>query len=122
MSDYGRPASDLPNYDLAPMHPALRAAAAPTPQEEEPPALQGAALVKEVCRLIREARKRWDAHQNAGCRRARSQALQLYMTMTEEQKDEVPQVLRVWLRYRSVKYFGPQQRKKNAKRKPPGNG
>src|SRR5687767_14000 len=93
------------------------------PEEEtqsETPQLRGAALVKEVSRLIREAKKRWDAHENASCRRVRSQALRLYMTMTEEEKDQVPQVLRVWLRYRSVKYFGPQSKGKR-KRKPPGN-
>lgn len=87
----------------------------------EAPKLQGAALVKEVSRLIREAKKRWDAHENASCKRVRSQALRLYLTMTEEEKDQVPQVLRVWLRYRSVKYFGPQGKGKR-KRKPPGKG
>src|SRR5690242_9904849 len=91
------------------------------PQEPEPPKLQGAALVKEVSRLIREAKKRWDAHENGSCKRMRSQALRLYLTMTEEEKDQVPQVLRVWLRYRSVKYFGPQGKGKR-KRKPPGKG
>lgn len=89
--------------------------------EPEVPQLRGAALVKEVNRLIREAKKRWDAHENASCRRVRSQALRLYLTMTEEEKDQVPQVLRVWLRYRSVKYFGPQGKGKR-KRKPPGKG
>lgn len=89
--------------------------------QPELPKLQGAALVKEVSRLIREAKKRWDAHENASCRRVRSQALRLYMTMTDEEKDQVPQVLRVWLRYRSVKYFGPQGKGKK-KRKPPGKG
>jgi len=73
--------------------------------EEEPP-LTGPELVKEVCRLIREARVHWDAHNNATCRRVRSRALRLYLTLTEEQKEQVPQVLRVWLRYRSEKYFG----------------
>lgn len=88
--------------------------------ENEEPALTGAALVKEVCRLIRLARARWDAHDNGGCRRERSRALKLYLTLTEEQKDEIPQALRVWLRYRSVKYFGhrknkPKKAKKNGK-------
>jgi hypothetical protein len=74
---------------------------------DEPEApLQGPALVREVCRLIREARAQWDAHNNASCRRIRGRALRLYLTLTEEQKEQVPQVLRVWLRYRSEKYFG----------------
>jgi len=89
--------------------------------ESDVPKLQGAALVKEVSRLIREAKKRWDAHENNSCKRVRSQALRLYLTMTEQEKDQVPQVLRVWLRYRSVKYFGPQGKGKR-KRKPPGRG
>ena len=69
-------------------------------------------VVKEVCRLIREARSAWDAHENANCRRIRSRALALYLTLTPEEKELVPQVLRVWLRYRSVKYFGPARKRK----------
>lgn len=69
-------------------------------------ALSGPDLVKEVCRLIRLARVRWDAHDNTGCRRERDRALRLYETLTKEQKEQIPQVLRVWLRYRSEKYFG----------------
>ena len=75
--------------------------------------LTGEALVKEVCRRIRVARSYWDAHNNAACRRERERALQLYNTLTKEQKDQIPQVLRVWLRYRSEKYFG-------SHRTPPG--
>jgi hypothetical protein len=71
---------------------------------EEP--LTGGALVKEVCRRIRVARSYWDAHNNAACRGERERALKLYNTLTQEQKEQVPQVLRVWLRYRSEKYFG----------------
>lgn len=74
------------------------------PQDDQP--LSGAALVKEVCRRIRVARSYWDAHNNAACRRERDRALQLYNTLTPEQKEQIPQVLRVWLRYRSEKYFG----------------
>lgn len=70
-----------------------------TPLSEE-------ALVKEVCRRIRVARSYWDAHNNAACRHERDRALQLYNTLTKEQKEQIPQVLRVWLRYRSEKYFG----------------
>ncbi len=65
--------------------------------------------VKETCRLIRLARSKWDAHDNSGCRTERDRALALYSTLSAEQKDEIPQVLRVWLRYRSEKYFGPQR-------------
>lgn len=64
------------------------------------------ALIKEVCRRIRVARSYWDAHNNAACRGERERALALYNTLTKEQKDQIPQVLRVWLRYRSEKYFG----------------
>ena len=68
--------------------------------------LSGAALVKEVCRRIRLARSLWETHNNAACRGEREKALELYAKLTKEQKDEVPQTLRVWLRYRSEKYFG----------------
>lgn len=68
--------------------------------------LSGEALVKEVNRLIRVARSYWDAHNNAACRLERERALALYNTLSPEQKDRIPQVLRVWLRYRSEKYFG----------------
>lgn len=64
------------------------------------------ALIKEVCRRIRVARSYWDAHNNAACRGERERALQLYNTLTKAQKEKIPQVLRVWLRYRSEKYFG----------------
>lgn len=87
------------------------------PVAPEPPALTGPALVKEVCRLIRLARTQWDAHNNAACRRERSRALRLYNTLTPEQKDQIPQVLRVWLRYRSEKYFGARPGKKKKKKK-----
>ncbi|MGK7918328.1 MAG: Precorrin-3B methylase [Prochloraceae cyanobacterium] len=75
--------------------------------------LSGEALVKEVCRRIRIARSYWDAHNNRACRRERERALQLYNSLTKEQKEQIPQVLRVWLRYRSEKYFG-------SHRSPPG--
>ncbi|MDP0490700.1 MAG: Precorrin-3B methylase [Verrucomicrobiota bacterium JB023] len=68
--------------------------------------LTGKALVKEVNRLIRLARKHWDDHNNKACRRERERALQLYEKLSEQEKEQVPQVLRVWLRYRSEKYFG----------------
>ena len=68
--------------------------------------LVGTQLIKEVCRRIRVARSLWDAHNNAACRMERDRAMALYETLTKEQKDKVPQVLRVWLRYRSEKYFG----------------
>lgn len=68
--------------------------------------LQGKALIKEVARRIRLARTQWDAHNNKACRRERTRALELYETLSKEQREQIPQVLRVWLRYRSEKYFG----------------
>jgi hypothetical protein len=68
--------------------------------------LVGAALVKEVNRRLRVARSLWDAHRNGPCRAEREKALALYETLTPEQREQVPQELRVWLRYRSEKYFG----------------
>lgn len=87
------------------------------PAKKKPDAkpLAGAALIKEVCRRIRLARSRWDSHNNAACRAEREKALELYETLTPAERDKVPQVLRVWLRYRSEKYFG-------EGRTPPGGG
>ncbi|WP_018968623.1 hypothetical protein [Rubritalea marina] len=68
--------------------------------------LVGKALIKEVNRRIRLARAHWDAHNNKACRRERDRAIALYETLSAEEKERVPQVLRVWLRYRSEKYFG----------------
>jgi len=68
--------------------------------------LSGAALIKETCRRIRVARSYWDAHNNRACRGERAKALALYETLSEAERQKVPQVLRVWLRYRSEKYFG----------------
>jgi hypothetical protein len=41
--------------------------------------------------------------------------MELYETLTPAEREKVPQVLRVWLRYRSEKYFG-------EGRPPPGGG
>lgn len=68
--------------------------------------LQGQALVKEINRRIRLARGHWDAHRNKACRRERDAALGLYLTLNKDQREKIPQTLRVWLRYRSEKYFG----------------
>lgn len=87
---------------------------APEPDE---PVLTGAALIKEVCRRIRLARTQWDGHHNSAARRERGRALRLYNTLTPEQKDQIPQVLRVWLRYRSEKYLGARPGKKKKKKK-----
>jgi hypothetical protein len=84
-------------------------------QEKGDSELVGEALVKETCRRIRLARKHWDAHENGACRSERERALALYERLSKEEKEGVPQVLRVWLRYRSEKYFGPD-------RTPPGGG
>jgi hypothetical protein len=66
------------------------------------------------CRGQRLARRR------GGCRRERSRALALYNTLTPEQKDRIPQQLRIWLRYRSERYFGFRKNKPKKKRKPEG--
>jgi hypothetical protein len=69
--------------------------------------LTGAALIKETCRRIRAARSLWDAHNNRACRGEREKALALYESLGAAGREKIPQVLRVWLRYRSEKYFGP---------------
>ncbi|MEL6814922.1 MAG: Precorrin-3B methylase [Cyanobacteria bacterium J06598_3] len=71
--------------------------------------LEGEALIKETCRRIRAAKGLWDAHRNAACRGEREKALALYNQLTKAQKDNIPQQLRIWLRYRSEKYFGAHQ-------------
>jgi len=75
--------------------------------------LSGAALINEVSRRIRVARSYWDAHNNRACRGEREKALALYETLSVADREKVPQALRVWLRYRSEKYFGDE-------RTPPG--
>ena len=77
--------------------------------------LSGSALIKETNRCIRLARTYWDAHKNGACRMERERALKLYERLTEKEREQIPQVLRVWLRYRSEKYFGDH-------RTPPGTG
>jgi len=69
--------------------------------------LAGEALIKETCRRIRAARSAWDAHNNRACRGEREKALALYESLGKSEREKIPQVLRVWLRYRSEKYFGP---------------
>jgi hypothetical protein len=81
------------------------------------PPLTGTALVKETCRRIRVARSYWDAHNNRACRAEREKAAALYESLTEAERAKVPQVLRVWLRYRSEKYFGPHRTQPGARRK-----
>jgi hypothetical protein len=68
--------------------------------------LTRAALIKETCRRIRVARSFWDAHNNRACRGEREKAMALCDRLSEAEREKVPQVLRVWLRYRSEKYFG----------------
>jgi hypothetical protein len=77
--------------------------------------LSDSALIKEVCRRIRVARSYWHAHNNRACRGERDKAMALYETLSEAERQKVPQELRVWLRYRSEKYFGDD-------RTPPGGG
>ena len=69
--------------------------------------LIGAALLKETNRCIRAARSYWAAHNNRACRGERAKALALYQSLSAAEREKIPQVLRVWLRYRSEKYFGP---------------
>ena len=78
----------------------------PAKKKSNPQPLTGAALLKETCRRIRTARSFWDAHNNGACRGEREKAIALYERMTAAEREKVPQVLRVWLRYRSEKYFG----------------
>ncbi|MFK8183057.1 MAG: hypothetical protein AB8B99_06755 [Phormidesmis sp.] len=79
--------------------------------------LQGDALLKETCRRLRAAKGLWDAHRNPACRREREKALALYNQLTKAQKEKVPQQLRIWLRYRSEKYFGAHQTKPGSKKR-----
>jgi hypothetical protein len=78
------------------------------PAKKKTPAqpLTGAALVKETARRIRLARSLWDDHRNAACRGEREKALRLYESLGPAERERIPQALRVWLRYRSEKYFG----------------
>lgn len=71
--------------------------------------LEGDALVKETCRRLRAAKSLWDAHRNSACRNEREKAIALYNQLTKAQKEQVPQQLRIWFRYRSEKYFGSHQ-------------
>lgn len=87
----------------------------PAKKKKQTAPLTGPALVKETCRRLRVARALWDAHKNGPCRGERAKALALYETLDEAQREQVPQTLRVWLRYRSEKYFGDH-------RTPPGGG
>ena len=75
-------------------------------------------LIKETKRRIREAKVRWSAHENASCRRERERALEAYEELTERERNEVPEGLRVWLRYRSEKYFGKGQKGNGMSSKP----
>jgi hypothetical protein len=75
--------------------------------------LTGALLIKETCRRIRVARSYWDAHNNRACRGEREKAMALYESLSPADREKIPPELRVWLRYRSEKYFGPD-------RTPPG--
>jgi hypothetical protein len=78
----------------------------PAKRKDKDKPLTGEALIKETCRRIRVARSYWDAHNNRACRGEREKAIKLYETLSPAEREEVPQALRVWLRYRSEKYFG----------------
>ena len=98
MADADEPAYNVIRYQAIKM-PTKKA-------KQKKQSLTGDALVKEVCRRIRVARSYWDAHNNRACRGEREKAIALYNKLTPEQKDKIPQQLRIWLRYRSEKYFG----------------
>ena len=78
----------------------------PAKKKQRDRPLSEAELVKETCRRIRVARSYWDAHNNRACRGEREKALILYESLSAAAREKVPQELRVWLRYRSEKYFG----------------
>jgi hypothetical protein len=82
----------------------------------DPATLTGTALVKETCRRLRVARNRWKDHNNSACRNEREKALALYERLSAEERTKVPQELRIWLRYRSEKYFGPDRTAPGKKR------
>jgi hypothetical protein len=63
-------------------------------------------LIKEVNRRLRLAHNRWKDHNNRACRAEREKTFALYEKLSKAQREKVPQELRVWLRYRSEKYFG----------------
>ena len=82
-----------------------------------PPVPTGGALIKETCRRIRVARSYWDAHNNRACRGEREKAIALYEALPAADREKVPQELRVWLRYRSERYFGEHRTPPGARRK-----
>ena len=79
----------------------------------------GKALVKELCRRIRLAGEFWAAHNNKACRRERDRATGPYGNLGKAERERVPQVLRVWPRYRSEKHFGGHRTKPGTKSPPP---
>ncbi len=81
------------------------------------PSLSRLDLIKETCRRIRVARSYWDAHNNRACRGERSKAMALYESLSAAEREKVPQELRVWLRYRSEKYFGEHRTPPGSKRR-----
>ena len=89
----------------------------PAKKNRPPPddQLEGKALLKEVNRRIRLARSHWDAHNNKACRRERDRVMGLYEKLSKAEREQVPQSLRVWLRYRSEKYFGDHRTKPGKK-------
>lgn len=89
----------------------------PAKKKKNDKPLVGRALIKEVCRRIRLARSRWTDHNNRACRYEREKAMELYESLSKEEREKVPQVLRVWLRYRSEKYFGPERTPPKKKRR-----
>src|SRR5256885_1106776 len=84
----------------------LRRTAMPAKKKDHEKALTDTALIKETCRRIRVARSFWDAHNNLAYRGERKKAMALYETLSKAEHKKIPQMLHVWLRYKSEKYFG----------------
>jgi hypothetical protein len=91
-------------------------------KKQKDESLTGESLVKETSRRIRVARSYWDAHNNSACRLERERALALYERLSKEEREKVPQALRVWLRYRSEKYFGEHRTAPKGKSPKPAKG
>ncbi len=104
-SDGCRDSAHIPRFSLCQKPFFLRNSIVKAKPSDRP--LTSAALIKETCRRIRAARSLWDAHNNRACRGEREKALALYESLSKAEREKVPQTLRVWLRYRSEKYFGP---------------
>lgn len=76
---------------------------------EENPFDREEPAVREVCRRLRLAQRRWDANDTSGCRREQTRALHLFRALSYEQKQRVPSGLRMWLHERADRFTGPRK-------------